>query len=504
MKNSLNKLFSLFLAAAMVFAVSACNDDDPAPSPDAPTVTASTSNPGNVTVDASITLNFDVTTPGGFATSSVSAQGGSATITTDMEADATSGTIAVSFSATAVGAGSVVLTVTDAEGSSDDATAVLTIDAIATTPVITVRGNITENTLWTADNIYVLDTRVTVEEGATLEIEPGTVIKGNTGQQAAATALLVARGAMIDAEGTPELPIIFTTIEDPIDPSDIAAGTYFSSEMSPENAGRWGGVIILGKAPITAKNTSDVEDLAELQIEGIPSSDPNGLYGGNEPTDNSGTLSYVSIRHGGTNIGAGNEINGLTLGGVGSGTTINNIEVVANADDGIEFFGGDVSVENVVIWNSYDDSMDTDQDWNGTVSNFIIITPRTGSAFELDGPEGTRTRGENHMFTEGVIYGGDDIDAIVDWDDDTNATLTNLYFFGITAGRIDSFGGNGAEASTNWETDLADNADGYFDGVTGNIITYGVAVADKSYGPTAADFAWTWAASSGALAELGL
>ena len=264
MKNSLNKLFSLFLAAAMVFAVSACNDDDPAPSPDAPTVTASTSNPGNVTVDASITLNFDVTTPGGFATSSVSAQGGSATITTDMEADATSGTIAVSFSATAVGAGSVVLTVTDAEGSSDDATAVLTIDAIATTPVITVRGNITENTLWTADNIYVLDTRVTVEEGATLEIEPGTVIKGNTGQQAASTALLVARGATLMAEGTAALPIIFTSINDPIDPSDIAAGNYASTTNSSQT-GLWGGVIVLGSAPISTQNDND-EDIAEAQI----------------------------------------------------------------------------------------------------------------------------------------------------------------------------------------------------------------------------------------------
>lgn len=501
MKNSLKQLFSLFLAAAMVFAVSACNDDD-TPAPDAPSVTASTSNPGNVTVEASVTLNFDVTIPGGFASSSVSAQGGTATVTTDMEADATSGTIAVSFTANAVGAGSVELTVTDANGSTDDATAVLTIDAIETTPVITVRGNIETDTRWTADNIYVLDTRVTVLEGVTLTIDPGTVIKGNTGQQAASTALLVARGATLMAEGSPELPIIFTSINDPIDPSDIAAGNYASTTNSSQT-GLWGGVIVLGNAPISTQNDND-EDIAEAQIEGIPSSDPNGLYGGDNPDDNSGVLSYISIRHGGTNIGAGNEINGLTLGGVGAGTTISNIEVVANADDGIEFFGGNVSVDGAVIWNSFDDSMDTDMDWVGTVSNFIIISPNTGSAFELDGPEGSLVRGENHVFTEGVIYGGDDIDAIVDWDDNTNATLTNLYFFGITAGRIDSFGGNGAEASTNWETDLADNAGGFFDGVSDGVITYGVAVADRSYGPSAADFAWTWAGNSGKLAELGL
>ena len=83
-----------------------------------------------------------------------------------------------------------------------------------------------------------------------------------------------------------------------------------------------------------------------MQIEGIPASDLNGLYGGTEATDNSGVLKYISIRHGGANIGEGNEINGLTLGGVGSGTTIENIEIVANDDDGIEWFGGTVNVKN--------------------------------------------------------------------------------------------------------------------------------------------------------------
>jgi hypothetical protein len=91
--------------------------------------------------------------------------------------------------------------------------------------------------------------------------------------------------------------------------------------------------------------------------------------------DNSGVFKYVSIRHGGTSIGSGNEINGLTLGGVGSETVIKNIEIVANADDGIEWFGGTVSITGAIIWNCFDDALDTDQAWNGTVSNFIVVTP---------------------------------------------------------------------------------------------------------------------------------
>lgn len=110
-------------------------------------------------------------------------------------------------------------------------------------------------------------------------------------------------------------------------------------------------MIVLGYAPISA-------DALTAQIEGIPPSDPNGLYGGDQPFDNSGVIKYVSIRHGGTNIGEGNEINGLTLGGVGSNTIIENIEIVANQDDGIEWFGGTVNVTNVVLWNVGDDAVD--------------------------------------------------------------------------------------------------------------------------------------------------
>ena len=192
---------------------------------------------------------------------------------------------------------------------------------------VVVTENVTANTTWTADKIWILGSRIAVTSGVTLTIEPGTIIKGQAGTGANATALIIARGAKINAVGTAAAPIIFTSIADEIQPGQIA-----SPNLDPTLSGLWGGLMIMGNAPISA-------DAASVQIEGIPASDPNGLYGGSDAADNSGVVKFISIRHGGANIGEGNEINGLTLGGVGNGTVIENVEVVANQDDGIEFFG---------------------------------------------------------------------------------------------------------------------------------------------------------------------
>ena len=200
-----------------------------------------------------------------------------------------------------------------------------------------VSANITSDTTWTNDVVWVLGGRIAVEDGATLTIQEGTVIKGEAGTGPNATALLIARGGTLNANGTAARPIIFTSVADEITPADVAAGEFESPNLDPDFNGLWGGLLVLGRATISAPN-----DATEVQIEGIPTSDPNGLYGGTVDNDNSGTITYISIRHGGSNIGEGNEINGLTLGGVGTGTTINHVEVVANQDDGIEWFGGTV------------------------------------------------------------------------------------------------------------------------------------------------------------------
>jgi hypothetical protein len=307
------------------------------------------------------------------------------------------------------------------------------IDPISQNKIVT--ENITKNTTWYSDTVYQLAGRITVTEGSILTIEPGTIVKGEAGTGANATALLIARGGKIIAEGTPQLPIIFTSVADEITPELVEQGQFQSPNLDPTINGLWGGIIVLGKAKISPKPDATGEVMA-VQIEGIPTSDANGLYGGNEDNDNSGVLKYVSIRHGGTNIGSGNEINGLTLGGVGSGTVIEHIEVVANQDDGVEWFGGTVNAKNVVVWNAGDDGLDTDQSWGGTCDNFVVITA-AGHAFELDGPEGSYTAG--HIFKNGnVICSNGDVATqdLINTDANSIVELSDIYFSEIVPGQM--------------------------------------------------------------------
>jgi hypothetical protein len=246
-----------------------------------------------------------------------------------------------------------------------------------------IQGAITEDLTLTNDKIWTLTGRVSVTNGTTLTIEPGTIIKATAGTGANATALLIARGGKINAVGTASNPIIFTSTGD-----DIQYGQTHGSVLAENVSGLWGGILICGYAPISAPG-----NIQSMQIEGIPASDGNGLYGGTDDNDNSGILQYVSIRHGGANIGEGNEINGLTLAGVGSETIISDIEVVANQDDGVEFFGGTVNAINVLVWNVGDDCIDVDQGWGGELNNALIV-PRPGfgagteNIVEADGGEG--------------------------------------------------------------------------------------------------------------------
>ncbi|RFC54502.1 hypothetical protein DXU93_08360 [Brumimicrobium aurantiacum] len=299
-------------------------------------------------------------------------------------------------------------------------------ETVSDESTVVVSSNITENTTWTSDKVYVLNTRVAVTSGATLTIEPGTIIKGEVGTGPNATALIIARGAKINAEGDANNPIIFTTVADEIQPGEID-----SPNMDANLDGLWGGLIVLGNAPISADNPS-------VQIEGIPASDQNGLYGGADASDNSGVLKYISIRHGGANIGEGNEINGLTLGGVGTGTVIENIEVVSNQDDGVEWFGGTVNVKNVIVWNAGDDALDTDQAWGGTLDNFIVIGGEsTDHAMEIDGPEGAYL--DAHTLKNGSVKGADNTE-LADFRDGARASLENVYFFGFADPATDGRG----------------------------------------------------------------
>ncbi|MEO1263918.1 MAG: hypothetical protein AAFZ15_34250 [Bacteroidota bacterium] len=367
-----------------------------------------------------------------------------------------------------------------------------------------VTDNITVDTTWSAGYDYILDGGIIVENGACLTIEPGTVIKGKPEEGANASYLLVARGGSLKANGTEQAPIIFTSTSDEITSEMVLNGTTVSPNLDPNaDFGLWGGVIVLGNAPISFSPGF------EPQIAYLPLSDLNGRYGGNNPDDSSGSLTYVSIRHSGINVGSV-EFEGLILGGVGSSTVLDNIEVVANQDDGIEWLGGTCSASNILVWGSGDDGLDTDQGWNGSCMNWIVLEPRSGSALELDGPEGPFEQGCN-SFIDGTIYAGPNIDHIIDWDPNSNSAVVNLYIFGVDelyeAGNgIESFGGNGNCAIGSWEYTLPQ---GYDDAsILADIITAGEAVeVSKNNNTVGADvtvFGWTLTSQTGKLAEIGL
>ncbi len=368
---------------------------------------------------------------------------------------------------------------------------------------VLIEGNITTDATWSSDSVYVLGGRIAVTSGATLTIEAGTIIKGQAGTGTNATALIVARGAKLMAVGTAAAPIIFTSVADEIQPGEVE-----SPNLDAGINGLWGGIIVLGNAKISADNESE-------QIEGIPASDPNGLYGGTNDADNSGTIQYVSIRHGGANIGEGNEINGLTLGGVGSGTTIDHVEVVANQDDGIEWFGGTVNVSYALVWNAGDDAIDTDQAWAGTLDNFIVVNPGD-ECFELDGPEGSYV-GAGHTIKNGTVAALG-ASGLIDFDDNSDVKISNIYFFEVYSGQdIEGYSGfaantDGFSASSIESvlpaivdedgeiigTETIDVAFGTFAGVSV------IAEGSNTVGATTSEFSFSLASKSGALSGLGL
>lgn len=282
---------------------------------------------------------------------------------------------------------------------------------------VKVSGTIDANTTWESNKIYKLVGKVIVQNGATLTIQPGTIIKGEEGTGTLASALVIARGSKIDACGTAAQPIIFTSSLD-----NIAVGEMTGTNLTEADQGLWGGILVLGNAPISAGDGDVIS-----QIEGIPAGDLYGQFGGNDAADNSGSMCYISIRHGGALIGAGNEINGLTLGGVGTGTTINNIEVVANVDDGVEFFGGTVNATNILVAFQGDDGVDIDMNYSGTVSNFVVMNGGSSDeALEIDGPEGTTNTGGMFTLENGTVYTYGGAEARGDFKSKAQGTITNV------------------------------------------------------------------------------
>ncbi len=495
MKKNLTLILAVIFSSAIM--VSSCKKDEEV-IPNAPSVVAPTAS-SDLTEGDNLDVNFTVNIPGGYASSSVTAIGGTATIKTAPLNGALTGSIAVSFTAGPnAGAASITLTVIDQNAKSNDATAVLSVQEEEM--LISVNSNITSNTTWETGKTYVLESRIAVVDGVTLTIEPGVVVKGEAGSAANATALIIAQGGKINAVGTESQPIIFTSVADQLEPGDIA-----SPNLDPTLNGLWGGIIVLGKAHISYQDDQGA-DQPTASIEGIPANDPNGIYGGSNDADNSGTIKYISIRHGGANIGEGNEINGLTLGGVGSGTTIENVEIISNQDDGIEWFGGAVNVKNAIVWNTGDDAIDTDQAWSGTVENFVVINPGD-ECFELDGPEGSYVGAGHHIKNGTVIVGG--ASGLIDFDNNTDVIMSNIYFTNLKDNTQDVEGYSGYLAAANFTSSTFEvtlpngvTLSEVFEGGS-DLITTEVAAGASTVGADLSQFnTWSWAAVAGELTDL--
>lgn len=268
---------------------------------------------------------------------------------------------------------------------------------------------------------YILEGKVFVNDGQVLTIEPGAVIRFRQGAGTGASALIVARGGKIMAEGTAVNPIIFTAESDELDGS-----------LGETASGLWGGVILLGAATINTPS-------GEAHIEGISLNEDRAVFGGPNDNDDSGILRYVSIRYGGSDLGQDNEINGLTLGGVGRGTIIENIEIFGNADDGIELFGGTVNLRQIVVTNCHDDALDIDLGYRGNIQFACLLQhPNFGDRLiEIDGGEEVKTA---QPYSLPILYnitavgrGADVPNRAVSFIDNAGGTLANSVF--INQGR---------------------------------------------------------------------
>jgi len=357
-----------------------------------PTITSFTPTSGLPGSTVTITgTSFDATPSKNYVT----IDGVQATVT-----DATSTSITATVSPLAVTntSGKVTVTANGLTAVSTDDFGVTAVPPVATTKVT---GEITADTRWTADMHILLSGYVYVTSGHTLTIDAGTVIKGD---KATKGALIIEQGAKIIAVGTAQKPIIFTS----------------NQPQGQRNYGDWGGVILCGKAKVNwltapygdGQHPGQTVPAGMGQVEGGPRS----LYGGTDDADNSGAMQYCRIEFGGVAFSQDNEINGLTFCGVGSGTTIDHIQVSFAGDDSYEWFGGAVNSKYLIAHRGLDDDFDTDNGFSGKVQ-FAIglrdpnVADQSGSkGFESDSYQnGTVTDASlptKALFSNFTIIGG--------------------------------------------------------------------------------------------------
>ena len=294
------------------------------------------------------------------------------------------------------------------------------------------RGNLDEDFTLNSNQIYNLNSSFIIESGATLTIPAGTRIQAINGGVEVFIAVL--KGGKINVQGTSSNPVFMSS----------ASG----------NAGDWGGLTICGDATTTAGVN------AEAEVGGF-------IYGGTNDTDNSGAINYLVIKGTGAQINTESQYNGVSLYAVGSGTTINNVAVINGKDDGIEFFGGTVSVSNLFLENNADDSIDWTEGWNGTVDNAYISHTVSGFSTVFEGDKVNGNPKFNNITAISTVGG-----TALQFKLESGATITGL-------------------SLTGYDTSI----DMKNDGPLANVIIDGAA-ADPSLSytstatVTAADFSW--------------
>ncbi|MGB3454791.1 MAG: hypothetical protein WBA35_00400, partial [Litorimonas sp.] len=336
----------------------------------------------------------------------------------------------------------------------------------------TITGTLTENLTLDASNGYALEGAVFIGEdggqSATLTIPAGTTVFGKAGED----YLVVSRGSRINVRGTATEPVIMTSIED-------VAGT-----VDPVNdRGQWGGLIINGSAPINdcidgtaAGGTSACEKSGEGS---------SGLFGGNNSADNSGIIEYLQVKYAGNLINDQDELNGIAFQAVGSGTTCNHIQVHNNADDGVEFFGGNVVCDYVVLTGIGDDSLDWTDGWQGG-AQYVIVQQGPGAGDR--GIEGDN-RGSNNALTPTsdplisnfTFIGGDSGDTGIVVRAGTEGRIINGIITGWQDAGVDvddqSTLDNVADGSLSFASHFFDNADNVESGDSGETFDLEAAVA---------------------------
>jgi hypothetical protein len=308
-------------------------------------------------------------------------------------------------------------------------TGMIAVAGIASAADISVVNNITTSASWTSNNVYHLEDVIYIEPGASLMIQAGTLIRGNTDG-----SLNVAPGGKLYVNGAKNAPVIMTSEDD-----DLTTWRASCQE--------WGALTVMGKALISAtldlQGTGQPDGTDTMQMEGLSAAGSLSVFGGNNDNDDSGSISYLSLRYGGKVLAQANELNGLSLGGVGRETDIHHVEIMNNVDDGIEIWGGTVNLKYVSIWNIGDDSFDLDSGYRGKAQFGLIVQGACkdfaqgdgvgDNCFEMDGAENSSAQPVGAPLIYNFTTIGQPLqgDVGTEWRDNMRAQFHNSIFMDL-------------------------------------------------------------------------